>query len=674
MAQVRRFAALKQDMSNADATIEVKAAEESTDDSDGSLQDDSGEQLSHGQLSLEFSDLNGDPIQGLDIRVLINGTLTECTTDAEGRAPKPLTSYPNATFELRVKRFGGGYKLIDSCRMPAQSNACWSYVSPNLVLEVSPDLHEGDPGTIEQAIPHATEDDAGDLAAVLSQDEDIMPSPLLPAEQEEEVAPPAPAPVPAPASKAVPPKPAPAPKAPAAAARTASTPQHVSNKAGQASAKTDQVAGRDAQGRPMTVVAMQKVKDWWNSWQMPTLNLWGAPPQVSRDAVVKAQARSPAPAGTQTSASKVRYTPDMPAKVAALVEFATLQTQYNYTGEGTTGVLGSMTKGTFQHKIGEKDSSTSLGKCYQYVKIALTRTNVIDGILGDKMAADVQESASKAAPALEAKGFIDVTNELPDARWAATGDIVVYAWSEKTWAARKKTKPSTPNHGHIDIRGEQTYISDFVPGLGNPSWFVSDPTEPTKFYPNYVNVRVYRKFYDPTPTCRIRAFLACLREFECQAIKNDADRYMALNTALPSAPKSKTFTGFDTHPWDKVPKDQWPASTAAGAYQITRTAWREALDQRCFPDAEGKATFTPQMQDRIAVRRLEFRKALHLVRACRLEEAVAATRTEWTSLPGAKENQNRRTADGKPMDMAYLKGLFDKFLTVELAKFGIGVK
>lgn len=426
----------------------------------------------------------------------------------------------------------------------------------------------------------------------------------------------------------------------------------------------------------MVVVAAQKVKDWWNSWHMPTLNLWGTPQQVSRGAGDNG-AKANVAAGAQASASKVRYTPDMLAKVAALVEFATLQTEYSYKGESTADVIGSMTKRTFKHTAKEKKSKTSLGMCYQYVKVALKRTNVVDGILGGDMAADVQESASKAGPALEKKGFTNVTDEVPDARWAAAGDIVVYEWSAKTWESRKKAKgkPSMPNHGHIDIRSEVTYISDFVSDaeIGNfqPTWFVEDATEPTKFYPNYVNVRIYRKYYDPRPTCRIRAFLACLREFECQAIKNDADRYTALNTALPSAPKSKTFKGFETHPWDKVPKDQRPASTAAGAYQITRTAWREALDQRCFPDAESKGTFTPQMQDRIAVRRLEYRKALHLLRAGKLEEAVAAARNEWTSLPGAKENQNRQTADGKPMDMSYLKGLFDKFLVLELTKYGI---
>ena len=85
-------------------------------------------------------------------------------------------------------------------------------------------------------------------------------------------------------------------------------------------------------------------------------------------------------------------------------------------------------------------------------------------------------------------------------------------------------------------------------------------------------------------------------------------------------------------------------------------------------------TFSPQMQDRIAVRRLEFREALHLLRAGKIAEATAAARNEWTSLPGSKENSIRRTADGKPMNMAYLLTLFNNFLAIEFAKFGIGAK
>ncbi|QDL56173.1 hypothetical protein [Rhodoferax aquaticus] len=102
-------------------------------------------------------------------------------------------------------------------------------------------------------------------------------------------------------------------------------------------------------------------------------------------------------------------------------------------------------------------------------------------------------------------GFRDVTSELPDARWAAAGDVIVYAWSDRAWGSRKANKkaPTMPNHGHIDIRSYASYISDFIPESGRPNWT------------DYTNIRIYRKVFDPMPTIYIKAFLHCLLDFEC---------------------------------------------------------------------------------------------------------------------------------------------------------------
>jgi len=40
----------------------------------------------------------------------------------------------------------------------------------------------------------------------------------------------------------------------------------------------------------------------------------------------------------------------------------------------------------------------------------------------------------------------------------------------------------------------------------------------------------------------------------------------------------------------------------------------------------------------------------------------------WSSLPCSTENAKRKTADGKPMDMAYFMSLFNQYLTQEKAK------
>ncbi len=82
------------------------------------------------------------------------------------------------------------------------------------------------------------------------------------------------------------------------------------------------------------------------------------------------------------------------------------------------------------------------------------------------------------------------------------------------------------------------------------------------------------------------------------------------------------------------------------------------------------------VQDRIAVMKLEDRGVLHMIRTGRIKEALEfkgpkgtlALPSEWTSLPGGKENAHRLTGDKKPMDMAYFQTLFDQYLDEEKAK------
>lgn len=70
-------------------------------------------------------------------------------------------------------------------------------------------------------------------------------------------------------------------------------------------------------------------------------------------------------------------------------------------------------------------------------------------------------------------------------------------------------------------------------------------------------------------------------------------------------------------------------STAAGAYQITRTTWR-TLRARL-----GLVDFGPDAQDAAAIELLRERGALELVRAGELAAAVQLVRRVWASLPGA---------------------------------------
>jgi muramidase (phage lysozyme) len=99
-----------------------------------------------------------------------------------------------------------------------------------------------------------------------------------------------------------------------------------------------------------------------------------------------------------------------------------------------------------------------------------------------------------------------------------------------------------------------------------------------------------------------------------------------------------TFASFADHP--RIKGRCWQSggktlcSTAAGAYQITATSWDETRRLMGLPD------FSPESQDMAAVGRIAYRGALPDVLAGRLETAIKKLRREWTSLPGADE-QNR---------------------------------
>ncbi|MCB5207040.1 lysozyme family protein [Methylovorus mays] len=112
-------------------------------------------------------------------------------------------------------------------------------------------------------------------------------------------------------------------------------------------------------------------------------------------------------------------------------------------------------------------------------------------------------------------------------------------------------------------------------------------------------------------------------------------------------------------------------SGAAGAYQIIPKTWNSILldpsAQRIVAKS-GEPLFDQKMQDRIAVAILEGRNALGSIRTGDIEKAIQLLQTEWTSLPGAKENVRRKTVDGKSMDMDYFSSLFNSHLNEEMKK------
>jgi len=621
-------------------------------------------------LSLQL--LGADPIKGLSAKIKLDGKEQSAQTDGDGYLPD-IEAEPGTTFELAVQCLDGSYKTIDQSTVPSGSCVRWQYLSPSpVVIEVKPDVHEGPPGQAEAVIPQPTAQDQGEqlAAAALPADVGTTGNASTP-----------PAPAVAPPQMTAQAVTQPAPPKPV----VAKVPPHISGKPPVSDAARQQTQARDKNGHPM-IVLPTKVRDWWNSWHLPSLHLLGrgAPSSNTSHAAGQPKANtaatSQASSGTTTKGQatrlKVPYTPDMPAKVQALVDFATEQTTYDYGKAGSAAVAQTMLNGTFKHSKDERVMPKfGGGQCYQYVRLALLRARITDKLLAAASPVEVQESASRAGPALLAEGFKDVTDEVPDPRWAAAGDVIVYEWSPKTWAQRREDKnnPAMPNDGHIDIRSVDRYISDFIPGdkMGyHPKWVGKDKTEATKFRPEYINIKIYRKIFNPLPVCRIRAFLRCLREFECQGIKEE-ERYRVLNKPLPSNPKVRLFSGYAKHPWADVPDDQRGKATAAGAYQILYSTWKEVMDQRYFDDLVGKDLFSPQVQDRMAVLKIEQREALVLLRQGDIQGVVNLLKGEWVSLPGGTQNAHRETGAGRPMDMSYLMEIFEKYFAEEKIIFGM---
>lgn len=78
-------------------------------------------------------------------------------------------------------------------------------------------------------------------------------------------------------------------------------------------------------------------------------------------------------------------------------------------------------------------------------------------------------------------------------------------------------------------------------------------------------------------------------------------------------------------------------STAAGKYQITRTTWRKLKPRLNLRD------FSPASQDAAAVELLRECGALDLIQRGKFDQAVAAARRIWASLPGAGYEQPERS-------------------------------
>jgi muramidase (phage lysozyme) len=109
----------------------------------------------------------------------------------------------------------------------------------------------------------------------------------------------------------------------------------------------------------------------------------------------------------------------------------------------------------------------------------------------------------------------------------------------------------------------------------------------------------------------------------------------------------REFTDTSTHPLEE-PIEAWGyKSTAAGAYQILNSTWKQAKK-------EGVATdFTPFSQDKVAIWIIQKSGAMRYVLDANIEEAIAHLRLQWTSLPGSRQQE---------IAMPQAKQLFGKYV------------
>lgn len=103
------------------------------------------------------------------------------------------------------------------------------------------------------------------------------------------------------------------------------------------------------------------------------------------------------------------------------------------------------------------------------------------------------------------------------------------------------------------------------------------------------------------------------------------------------------FTDYTAHPWYSegwrgIKRADGRLTTAAGAYQITRTTYDDLTSKFAFP---GPDLFSPQNQDAMAIRLLIRRGAFDHVLRGDIQSACAALRDEWEIFKTPKFSPDR---------------------------------
>ena len=99
------------------------------------------------------------------------------------------------------------------------------------------------------------------------------------------------------------------------------------------------------------------------------------------------------------------------------------------------------------------------------------------------------------------------------------------------------------------------------------------------------------------------------------------------------------FTDYSDHPRKLVTLNPKLKSTAAGRYQLLSKWWDAYRKQLGLKD------FSPASQDAVALQQIKERRALELIDAGDIRQAIDRCSNIWASLPGAGYGQFEHKAD-----------------------------
>jgi len=604
-----------------------------------------------------FVGLDGSPIKGLKYRFESDGSVIDGMTDGDGKATPVRSFSAGSDCTVSVLTDSGIYKQVACYTVPTADTSA-TLMSGSMVLESETQQHGGssDDAAREPSSPASDTGDSQSHPAYSSQGPSTDTASSAPSTESGNTPAAAtsgntettkatsgkPAAASSPTPAAISTKPSTTPLPPKGTTTT-------KGGSGKSAPSTATASTRDKLGHPQAAPA-ETFTDWAShkvhaAWHFIE-DLFGFDSNPVAGKAVPPKTQPPAkPGGANTNSA-----PKDLSAVQSLITIAEGQTEHSMPSSATVVNLKKIADGSITY--GSKPSKLSKGQCYMYVKIALWRGNAIKFVKNKKGDFDAAGGsyAKVAGEFLVSQGFVNVTDQLPDARWALPGDVIVYHVKGDAETADGRGQP-----GHIDIRTYHYYVSDF-----KRNYLCFSGGGGTHFYEVS---GVYRKpgFFDPLALARMKAFLKIIRSREAKAFFafGDEKTYFATQGVYKIQNGIKDFSTYPPNPQK--------AEDHQGAYQIARSSWNRghALNTGALP-----SDFSPQTQDRYAVWLMEGEpgrygpkpeyppvpSALGYIRQGDIDQAVSLLRKrQWPSLPGGGQDQGYTMADMKADFNKYLK-------------------